>query len=352
MKSILNIINDYAELNKLYRAVAVSRNLLFEQQKGITAFWQSNNDTAVFEKLLLQTISELGLKQTDTLFLQLKEIIVKNSAIYTANKSLFGAFDTVDICRKFADRFRDQIREQTTITTDAHKSLVEAENALDFATLDADDTELQSRLQAAKEMHDTKQRKLQMLHAMAEQAQQEVIGCSENLFEKIDELDRNFISVLNKYIIYRENRSHNKVIPAETATSADSSPLPFIEYFPMNLLAEIHAECVKRDAEDFDGKQFEPIPVIEFYYAMNLGESQTRLVVAPDEKVRVCYLLRRMRDRLPAGQREQWLAAILDRLRSNRATFTSKTAEVSKRYASRANIDFTAKTDAIFKKIS
>ncbi|MCH5264192.1 MAG: hypothetical protein J1F42_14900, partial [Lachnospiraceae bacterium] len=72
---------------------------------------------------------------------------------------------------------------------------------------------------------------------------------------------------------------------------------------------------------------------------------------APDEKVRVCYLLRRMRDRLPAGQREQWLTTILNRLRINRATFTSKTAEVSKRYASRANIEFTAKTDAIFKHI-
>ena len=62
-------------------------------------------------------------------------------------------------------------------------------------------------------------------------------------------------------------------------------------------------------------------------------------------------MLRRMRDRLPVGQREQWLTAILDRLRINRATFTSKTAEVGKRYASRANIDFTAKTDAIFKRI-
>ncbi len=137
---VYRIINDYAELNKLYQAVSVLGKLLFEQQKSITAFWQAHNDIADFEKAILQTISEMGYKQTDSVFLQLKETIAENSAIYTANKFLFGSFDTVDIYRKFADRFRDQIREQTTITIDAHKSLVEAENALDYATLDADDT--------------------------------------------------------------------------------------------------------------------------------------------------------------------------------------------------------------------
>ena len=343
MESISNIIKDYSELNKLYRAVSVSGQLLFEQQKSITAFWQSHNDTTAFEQLLLQTISELGLKHTNTLFLQLKETIAENSAIYTANKPLFGSFDTVDICKSFADRFRDQIREQTAITTDTHKATVEAENALDYASLDADNSELQSRLQTAKEKHAAEQRKLQMLHAMAEQAQQEVIGCSENLFEKIDSLGNSFVVLLDKYIIDKQTKQ-----PKQTSATITDSSIPFIEYFPMNLLAEIHAECVKRDADDCDGKQFEPMPVVAFYYAMNLGEAQTRLVVAPDEKVRVCYLLRRMRDRLPAGQREQWLTAILDRLRINRATFTSKTAEVGKRYASRANIEFTAKTEVIF----
>ncbi len=348
MKSISNIINDYSALNKLYRAISVSGRLLFEQQKSITEFGQSHNDTATLEQLLLQTISEMGLKQTDTLFLQLKETIAENAAIYTANKSLFDSFDTVDICKAFADRFRDQIREQTAVTTDAHKAVVEAENALDYASLDADNSELHTRMQVAKEKHAAEQRKLQMLHAMAEQAQQEVIGCNENLFEKIDELDNSFITLLNKYIIDKQTK---QMFVADSTAAADSVHSPFIEHFPMNLLAEIHTECVKRDADDCDGKQFEPIPVVEFYYAMNLGEVQTRLAVAPDEKVRVCYLLRRLRDRLPAGQREQWLTAILDQLRINRATFTSKTAEVSKRYASRANIDFAAKTDAIFKRI-
>ena len=346
MENISNIINDYAELNKLYRAVSVSGRLLFEQQKGITAFWQSHNDTAAFEQRLLQTISERGLKQTDAIFLQLKETVAENSAIYTANKPLFISYDTVDICKAFADRFHDQIREQTVITTDAHKAVVVAENALDYASLDADNSELQTRLQVSKEKHAAEQRKLQMLHAMAEQAQQEVIGCSENLFEKINKLGVSHTTILDKYIIDKPTKQ-----PKQTSATITDSSILFIEYFPMNLLAEIHAECVKRDADDCDGKQFEPIPVVAFYYAMNLGESQTRLIVAPDEKVRVCYLLRRMRDRLPAGQREQWLTEILDRLRINRATFTSKTAEVSKRYASRANIEFTAKTDAIFKRI-
>lgn len=351
MESISNIINDHAALNKLYRAVSVSGSLLFEQQKSITDFWRTHNDTAVFEKLLLHTISEMGYKQTDAVFLQLKDTIVENIAIYTANKSLFCSFDTVDICKKFADRFREQIQEQTAITTDAHKLLVETENALDYALFDADDTELQIRLQTTTEKHATEQRKLQMLHAIAEQAQQEAVGCSENLFEQIYELGNSFTTILDKYIIEKPSKHPKQTSATNSTSSANLAPTSFIEYFPMNLLAEIHAECVKMNAEDFDGKQFEPMPIVDFYYAMNLGDTQTQPMVAPDEKVRVCYLLRRMRDRLSTGQREQWLTAILERLHINRATFTSKTAEVGKRFASRANIEFTAKTDAIFKKI-
>ena len=257
------------------------------------------------------------------------------------------------IFTKRAYRFRDRRREQTAVTTDAHKAMVDSENALDYASLDADNSELQSRLQASKEKHTIEQCKLQMLHTMTEQAQQEVIGCSKNLFEKIDGLGKTFITIFDKYITNKQTKRPKQTVAADSiATMATNSVLsPFIEYFPMNLLAEIHAECVKRDADDCDTKQFEPLPVVKFYYAMNLGELQTRLVVAPDEKVRVCYLLRRMRDLLPAGQREQWLTAILERLHINRATFTSKTVEGSKRYASRANIEFTATTDAIFKKM-
>ena len=235
MKSVSNIIKDYSELNKLYRAVSVSGRLLFEQQKSITAFWQLHNDTAAFEQLLLQTISGMGLKQTDAIFLQLKETIAENTAIYTANKPLFGSFDTVDICKAFADRFRDQIREQTAITTDAHKAVVEAENVLDYASLDADNSELHTRLQISKEKHAAEQRKLQMLHAMAEQARQEVIGCSENLFERIGGLGNSFIVLLDKYIIDKQTK---QTFVADSTAAADSVLSSFIEYFPMNLLAD------------------------------------------------------------------------------------------------------------------
>ena len=58
------------------------------------------------------------------------------------------------------------------------------------------------------------QRKLQMLHAMVEQAQQEVIGCSENLFEKIDNLGNSFI-VLDKYIIDKQAKQPKQTVAAD-----------------------------------------------------------------------------------------------------------------------------------------
>lgn len=355
MGNISNIINDYVELNKLYCAVAVSNSLLFEQQKRITEFWQEHYDVPNIENCLLQTIAEVGYRQTDAVFLQLKKVVTENIALYATNASLFSSFDTVDICRRFADRYREQIQEQTKITTTAHKRLIEAENALDYISSDADDSNATSMLirrNEAKEKHDTEQRRLQMLHTMADLARQEAVGCSENLFERIYELGVLLISVLDKYIIDNRTIHTEKTASTVSDSAVDIVPAPFTEYFPMNLLAEIHAECVKTNEDDFDGKQFEPIPVVDFYYAMNLGDVQPKLAVAPDEKVRVCHLLRRLRDRLPAGQREKWLSAILERLRINRGTFTSKTAEVGKRYASRANVEFTTKTDAIFKRMA
>ena len=354
MGNISNIINDYVELNKLYCAVAVSNSLLFEQQKRIAEFWQEHNDVLNIENCLLQTIAEVGYRQTDAMFLRLKEVVSENIALFAANASLFGSFDTMDICRKFADRYREQIQEQTKSTTAAHKRLVEAENALDYISSDADDSNaatMLTRQRDARENHDVEQRRLQMLHAIADMARQEAVGCSENLFGRIYELGAMLISMLDKYIVNNRTTHPKQAASAVTDSVVKITSTPFIEYFPMNLLAEIHTECVKTNEDDFDGKQFEPIPVVDFYYAMNLGDMQTKLSVAPDEKIRVCYLLRRLRDRLPAGRREKWLSAILERLRIKRGTFTSKTAEVGKRYASRANVEFTAKTDAIFKKI-
>lgn len=233
MGNISNIINDYAELNKLYCAVAVSKSLLFEQQKRITEFWQEHNDVMNFESYLLQAIAEIGYRQTDKVFLRLKKLISENIALFVTNTSLFGSFDTVDICRGFAGRHRAQILEQTKITTAAHKRLVEAENALDYISSDTDDSNsaaVQIRQRDAKEKHNAEQRRLQMLHAMAELARQEAVGCSENLFGRIHELGLMLISVLDKYIIDNLRMRPKKAASADSDADGDIAPDPFTEY--------------------------------------------------------------------------------------------------------------------------
>ncbi len=88
------------------------------------------------------------------------------------------------------------------------------------------------------------------------------------------------------------------------------------EYFNMELLSLIHVTCV--------GEQFENISEHDFYTCMNLLPSDTKPQIRPREKIRTCYLIFLMSEKLPKQDRENWKRNILKILDIEESYYKSK----------------------------
>ena len=112
-----------------------------------------------------------------------------------------------------------------------------------------------------------------------------------------------FLDILKKYIPdgKRQDEPGKPISQQETADEQQ-------EYFSMKLLSLIHEVCV--------GEQFEEISAPDFYANMNLHPCNCKLKIKPREKIRVCYLIFLMGEKLSNrtgknGKPEYWNCWIL-----------------------------------------
>ncbi len=98
-----------------------------------------------------------------------------------------------------------------------------------------------------------------------------------------------FYGYIAKYIpVAKINRKRTKPSEADSARGNDREEQQ--EYFGMKLLSLIHETCV--------GEQFEEISALDFYANMNLHPCNCKLKIKPREKIRVCYLIFLMSEKL------------------------------------------------------
>ena len=69
----------------------------------------------------------------------------------------------------------------------------------------------------------------------------------------------------------------------------------------MSLLASVHELC--------NGRQFEDMAAIDFFHALNLHQASKPLEVCKNEKVRVCYLIHQLSEKIDKGTRSDWIGA-------------------------------------------
>ena len=113
------------------------------------------------------------------------------------------------------------------------------------------------------------------------------------------------------------------------------------EYFNTELLSLIHKVCV--------GEQFEDIATQDFYANMNLYSCKKELKIKAREKIRVCYLIFLMSERLPKQDRDKWKNIILKQLDIDENYYKSKYKEPVSDFPSDSNQKFAKEMDAIFR---
>ena len=113
------------------------------------------------------------------------------------------------------------------------------------------------------------------------------------------------------------------------------------EYFSMKLLSLIHEICV--------GEQFEKISAPDFYANMNLQHCDCKLKIKPREKIRACYLIFLMGEKLSKQDKDEWKAGILELPGIDDSYYKSKYKEPVSDFPSDSNQKFAKEMEHIFR---
>lgn len=337
---ILIMIPQYGELNRIYSDFIVSHTFSFDKQKFITNFYKQYNDTKAFEAAILELVLDKQKEQYTLILDSLRAEIEKNMMLYEKYPLLDDEIIS-RVCYHFADRYNIDIEEQLEVTQRLNKPLNEAYNRYDSIGYREhtaeEEKQAEKEYERCKAEYEKEKEELDRLYELERQARKEAFQYIENCCGGIYKLSFHFMEILAKYIPVEKDKPDE---PSKQEKQQDA-PKEQSEFFDAELLSLIHKVCV--------GEQFEDIATQDFYANMNLSSCKKELKIKAREKIRVCYLIFLMSERLPKQDRDKWKNIILKQLDIDENYYKSKYKEPVSDFPSDSNQKFAKEMDAIFR---
>ena len=199
-----------------------------------------------------------------------------------------------------------------------------------------EEKQAEKEYERCKAEYEREKAKLNKLYDQQKAARTEAFQYMKNCCADIYRQSCLFLDILKKYIPdgKQENKSSKPISQQETTEEQQ-------EYFSMKLLSLIHEVC--------EGEQFEEISAPDFYANMNLHPCNCKLKIKPREKIRVCYLIFLMSEKLSKQDREKWKAGILELLDIDDSYYKSKYKEPVSDFPSDSNQKFAKEMEHIFR---
>ena len=333
------MIPQYGELNRIYSDFIISHTFSFDKQKFITDFYKQYNDTTAFEAAILELVLDKQKEQYTLILNSLKTEIEKSIQAYEIRPLSDRAIERA--CYQHMERYSQEIEAQLDVTRSLSKPLNEANNRYDSIGYREhtaeEEKQAEKEYERCKAEYEKEKEELNRLYELQKQAKKEAFQYIENCCGDIYKLSFHFMEILAKYIPVAKDKPDE---PNKQETQQNvSKERP--EYFNTELLSLIHKVCV--------GEQFEDIATQDFYANMNLSSCEKGLKIKAREKIRVCYLIFLMSERLPKQDRDKWKNIILKQLDIDENYYKSKYKEPVSDFPSDSNQKFAKEMDAIFR---
>ncbi len=345
MKSMAGEINKliplYGELNRIYNDWVSNYVFSFDKQKFITDFYRQHNDTKAFESAILELILDKQKEQYTLILNSLKIEIEKNIRAYETKPLNDDIIKRV--CFHYADRHNSAIKDQLEVTAKLHKPLNDAYHRYDFIGFrphtNEEEIVAEKEYERCKAEYEKEKKELDKLYELQKQDRKEAFQYIENLSGDVYRLSLLFMEVLKKYLPddVEEKRQNEPAKQGEVQETPEGQH----EYFNMELLSPIHETCV--------GEQFEAITIADFYANINLYPCKNKLKIKAREKVRVCYLIFLMSEKLSKQHRDEWRYKILELLDIDESYYRSKYKEPVSDFPSDSNQKFAKEMESIFR---
>ena len=335
---IQTMIPQYGELNRIYRDYIDNYAFSFDRQKFISDFYQEYNDMKSFEAAILELVLDKQKEQYTLILNSLKTEIEKSIQAYEIRPLSDRAIERA--CYQHMERYSQEIEAQLDVTRSLSKPLNEANNRYDSIGYREhtaeEEKQAEKEYERCKAEYDREKAKLNKLYDQQKATRTEAFQYMKNCCADIYRQSCLFLDILKKYIPdgNRQEEPRKPVSPQETTTEQH-------EYFSMKLLSLIHEVCV--------GEQFEEISAPDFYANMNLQPCNYKLKTKPREKIRVCYLIFLMSEKLPKQDRDKWKAGMLKLLDIDDGYYKSKYKEPVSDFPSDSNQNFAKEMEQIFR---
>ena len=338
---INKLIPQYGELNRIYNDWVINYAFSFDKQKFITDFYRQHNDTKAFEAAILELVLDKQKEQYTLILNSLKIEIEKNIRAYETKPLNDDIIKRV--CFHYADRRNSIIKDQLEITTKLHKPLNDAYHRYDFIGFREHTNEeeilAEKEYERCKAEYDKEKKELDKLYELQKQDRKEAFQYTENLSGDVYRLSLLFMEVLKKYLLDDNVEEKQQEEPAKQDKVQETSNEEH-EYFDMKQLSPIHETCV--------GEQFEAITIADFYANINLYPCKNKLKIKAREKIRVCYLIFLMSEKLSKQYRDEWRCQILKLLDIDESYYRSKYKEPVSDFPSDSNQKFAKEMESIF----
>ncbi|WP_055097110.1 hypothetical protein [Gabonia massiliensis] len=342
---IQTMIPLYGELNRIYRDYIDNHAFSFDRQKFISDFCQQYSDTKSFEAAILELVLDRQKEQYTLILNSLKTEIEKSIQAYETHPISDSAIERV--CYLHMERYSLEIESQLDVTRSLSKPLNEANNRYDSIGYREhtaeEEKQAEKEYERCKAEYDKERAILNELYDQQKAARKEAFQYMKNRCKDIYQLSFHFLEILEKYIPDTEakrNEPDKQEVRQETEEETVSSEEKH-EYFSMKLLSSIHEICV--------GEQFEEISAPDFYANMNLQSCNCKLKIKAREKIRVCYLIFLMCEKLPKQEKDKWKDSILKLLGIEESYYKSKYKEPVSDFPSDSNQNFAKEMKLIFK---
>ena len=335
---IQTMIPQYGELNRIYRDYIDNYAFSFDRQKFISDFYQEYNDMKSFEAAILELVLDKQKEQYTLILNSLKTEIEKSIQAYEIRPLSDRAIERA--CYQHMERYSQEIEAQLDVTRSLSKPLNEANNRYDSIGYREhtaeEEKQAEKEYERCKAEYDREKAKLNKLYDQQKATRTEAFQYMKNCCADIYRQSCLFLDILKKYIPdgIRQDEPGKPISQQETADEQQ-------EYFSMKLLSLIHEVCV--------GEQFEEIPAPDFHANMNLHPCNCKLRIKPREKIRVCYLIFLMGEKLPKQDRDKWKAGILKLLDIDDSYYKSKYKEPVSDFPSDSNQNFAKEMEHIFR---
>ena len=335
---IQTMIPLYGELNRIYRDYIDNHSFSFVRQKFISDFCQQYSDTKSFEAAILELVLDRQKEQYTLILNSLKTEIEKSIQAYEIRPLSDRAIERA--CYQHMERYSQEIEAQLDVTRSLSKPLNEANNRYDSIGYREhtaeEEKQAEKEYERCKAEYDREKAKLNKLYDQQKATRTEAFQYMKNCCADIYRQSCLFLDILKKYIPdgKQENKSSEPISQQETTEEQQ-------EYFSMKLLSLIHEVCI--------GEQFEEISAPDFYANMNLHPCNCKLKIKPREKIRVCYLIFLMSEKLSKQDRDKWKDRILKLLDIDDSYYKSKYKEPVSDFPSDSNQNFAKEMEHIFR---